>query len=55
MYYEQDGNVQARDSYQKLTAAQRNAAAVDLVALRDACHFKTDYPEIIRRAERYFA
>jgi len=24
------------------------------LALRDACHFKTDYPEIMRLAERYF-
>jgi len=28
---------------------------VDLPALRQACQFKTDYPEIFRRAERYFA
>jgi hypothetical protein len=55
MYYEQDGNVQAREQYQQLTANQRDASAIDLTALRDACHFKTDYPEIIRRAERYFA
>ncbi len=33
----------------------RDASQVDLAALRDACHFKVDYPEIIRRAERYFA
>ena len=33
----------------------REASGVDLAALRDACQFKTDYPEIIRRAERYFA
>jgi aryl-alcohol dehydrogenase-like predicted oxidoreductase len=55
MYYEQDGNVGARDQYQRLTAAQRDASQVDLAALREACHFKTDYPEILRRAERYFA
>ncbi|HUC86330.1 MAG TPA: aldo/keto reductase [Candidatus Acidoferrales bacterium] len=55
MYYEQDGDVGARDRYQELTAAQRDASTVDLVALREACHFKTDYPEIVRRAERYFA
>jgi aryl-alcohol dehydrogenase-like predicted oxidoreductase len=55
MYYEQDGNLQARDLYQKLTPAQRDASRADLAALRDACHFKTDYPEIARRAERYFA
>jgi hypothetical protein len=55
MYYEQDGNVGARDHYQRLTTAQRNPAGVELTALRDACHFKTDYPEIFRRAEHYFA
>jgi len=54
-YYEQDGNVEARDYYQALAAGHRDASKLDLAALRDACHFKTDYPEIIRRAERYFA
>jgi len=54
-YYEQDGNVEARDYYQALAALRRDASQVNLAALRDACHFKTDYPEIIRRAERYFA
>ena len=54
-YYEQDGNVDARGYYQALAAAHRDASRVDLAALRDACHFKTDYPEIVRRAEHYFA
>jgi aryl-alcohol dehydrogenase-like predicted oxidoreductase len=54
-YYEQDGNTEARDYYLALAAEYRDTNKVDLVALRDACHFKTDYPEIIRRAERYFA
>ena len=54
-YYEQDGNTEAREYYAALAAEHRDASKVDLVALRDACHFKTDYPEIIRRAERYFA
>ena len=54
-YYEQDGNQDARSYYQELPVAVRDASQVDLAALRDACHFKTDYPEIIRRAERYFA
>jgi hypothetical protein len=54
-YYEQDGNTEARDYYAALAAEHRDASKADLVALRDACHFKTDYPEIIRRAERYFA
>jgi len=50
-YYEQDGNTEAR----ALAAEHRDISKVDLAALRDACQFKTDYPEIIRRAERYFA
>jgi predicted aldo/keto reductase-like oxidoreductase len=54
-YYEQDGNTEARDYYAALAAEHRDASKVDLAALRDACHFKTDYPEIMRRAERYFA
>ena len=55
MYYEQDGDLRAGDRYRQLPAAQRDASKVDLAALRDGCHFKTDYPEIIRRAEMYFA
>jgi predicted aldo/keto reductase-like oxidoreductase len=54
-YYEQDGNTEAREYYQALAAGHRDASKVNLAALRDACHFQTDYPEIIRRAERYFA
>ena len=55
MYYEQDGDLRAREMYHQLPAAHRDASDVDLAALRDACRFKVDYPEIIRRAERYFA
>ena len=54
-YYEQDGNLDARAYYQALPTARRDAASVDLAALRNACHFHTDYPDIVRRAERYFA
>ena len=54
-YYEQDGNTEAREFYHALPAQVRDASKADLAALRDGCHFKTDYPEIIRRAERYFA
>lgn len=54
-YYEQDGNLDAKEFYQALPAAVRNSQGVDLAALRENCHFRTDYPEIIRRAERYFA
>ncbi len=55
MYYEQDGDLRAREMYHQLPAAHREASKVDLAALREACQFKVDYPEIIRRAERYFA
>ena len=54
-YYEQDGNTEAREFYQALAARHRDSSQVNLAALRNACHFKTDYPEIVRRAERYFA
>ncbi|MGA2246088.1 MAG: aldo/keto reductase [Verrucomicrobiota bacterium] len=54
-YYEQDGNRDARGYYQALAPQHRDACRADLGALREACHFKTDYPEIVRRAERYFA
>ncbi|MGA2244966.1 MAG: aldo/keto reductase [Verrucomicrobiota bacterium] len=54
-YYEQDGNLEARGFYQALATRHRDASKVSLAALREACHFKTDYPEIVRRAERYFA
>ena len=54
-YYEQEGNTEAREYYQALAAGHRDTSKVDLAALRDACHFKTDYPEIMRRAESYFA
>jgi len=54
-YYEQDGRLEAKDLYQSLPAESRDHGAIDLTALRDGCSFKTDYPEIIRRASRYFA
>jgi hypothetical protein len=54
-YYEQDGNVEARNYYQKLSATARDASGVDLAALRDKCSFHVDYPTIIKRAGQYFA
>ena len=54
-YYEQDGRLGAKDLYHDLSAGDRDHSQVDLAALRDGCSFQTDYPEIIRRAERYFA
>jgi predicted aldo/keto reductase-like oxidoreductase len=54
-YYEHDGHRGARDQYLALPTAARDASQVDLEARRDACAFRTDYPDIIRRAQRYFA
>jgi hypothetical protein len=54
-YYEQDGLVEAREFYHALPASARNTAGVDLAALRDRCAFRIDYPEVVKRAERYFA
>ena len=54
-YYEQDGEFSARELYRNLPSEVRNVSGVDLAALRDNCQYKVDYPEIIRRAESYFA
>jgi hypothetical protein len=54
-YYEHDGNLEAREMYRALPAAARDASGADLAALRERCAFHIDYPEIVRRAERYFA
>ena len=54
-YYEQDGSLDAREQFLALPASARDASGVNLAALRDACHFKTDYPDILKRAERYFS
>lgn len=54
-YYEQDGDIGARDQYQALAAAARDCTTADLEAMRDGCAFGTDYPEIMRRAQRYFS
>ena len=54
-YYEQDGNLAARDMFHSLPAAQRDFASIDLAALRDRCAFHTDYPDIMKRAQPYFA
>jgi len=53
-YYEQDGLLEARDYFHALTPAERDFSKIDLAALRDACSFRVDYPDIIRRAQRYF-
>ena len=53
-YYEQDGSLEARDKFHALSHSERDFSQVDLAALRDGCHFSTDYPDIIQRAQRYF-
>jgi uncharacterized protein len=54
-YYEQDGHLAAGESYRALPDSARDAAGVDLAALRDRCAFHVDYPEVVLRAGRYFA
>lgn len=54
-YYEQDGWLEARGQYHALPLAARNASGQNLAALRERCAFQIDYPEIVKRAERYFA
>jgi hypothetical protein len=53
-YYEQDGNVAARAMFQALPLTARDFNSIDLAALRDRCAFRTNYPEIMKRAQRYF-
>lgn len=54
-YHEQDGYGEAGELYRALPAAARDATSTDLAALRDACAFGIDYPEIAAHAARYFA
>ena len=54
-YFEQDNYGQSRSLYQALPASARDASSASLEALREACAFGIDYPEIASRAERYFA
>jgi hypothetical protein len=54
-YFEQDNNHLSRSLYRDLPARARDASTADLEALRDTCAFRVDYPEIARRAERYFS
>jgi len=54
-YYELEGRLESRELYNALPQAARDASTIDLAALRENCAFKTDYPEIVRRAESYFA
>lgn len=54
-YFEQDNFTQSRDRYLALPESARKASKTELEALRDACAYKVDYPEVAARAERYFA
>lgn len=54
-YYEHDGLLEAREFYHELPETARDASQTDLAALRDGCSFKVDYPDLLKRAESYFA
>jgi uncharacterized protein len=54
-YYEQDGDTDARHLYRELAPAARNSNGIDLRKIQESCQFNVDYPQIVRRAEKYFA
>ncbi len=54
-YFEQDSYGASRALYQSLPESARKATGAELEALRDACAFGINYPEIAARAARYFA
>lgn len=54
-YYEQDGNLEVREHYQAMPAAEKDTNGIDLVVMRERCDYKIDYAKIIAKAERYFA
>jgi aryl-alcohol dehydrogenase-like predicted oxidoreductase len=54
-YYEQDGNLEVREHYQAMPAVEKDATGINLVAMRERCEYKINYPKIIEKAERYFA
>jgi len=54
-YFEQDRTGQSLAMYRALPEAARDMSRADLGALRDACAFGINYPEIAARAGRYFA
>ncbi len=54
-YYEQDGKTDAAQLYQALHPNERNVDGVDLEVMRIQCDYHVDYPEIVKRARRYFA
>lgn len=54
-YYEQDGTTDAARLYQALHPDERNVDGIDLEAMRMQCDYHVNYPEIVKRAQRYFA
>ena len=54
-YYEQDGTREAAELYQSLHPAERNVVGIDLEAMHKGCDYHVNYPEIVKRANRYFA
>ncbi len=55
MYYEDDGNLEARDYFRNLSPAERSHAGVNLAQISEDCRYNIDYTEIARRSEKYFA
>ncbi|MEM9158356.1 MAG: aldo/keto reductase [Verrucomicrobiota bacterium] len=53
-YYEKDGDTSARDLYANLPEEAKRYDQAELESLRDLCEFRVDYPEIAKRAKRYF-
>jgi len=53
-YYEQDGNLEARGYYQKLTPAERDVSGIDLNAMHMSCDYNVNYADIVKRAQHYF-
>ena len=54
-YYEQDGDLAARELYRGLPEFSRDASTANLTTLRDNCTYHVDYPALVKRAARYFA
>ena len=53
-YFEQDNSGQSRRLYHALPKTARDPSTANLAALKDACAFGINYPEIAARAAMYF-
>ncbi len=53
-YYEQDGDLSARELYRALPESLRKPVGADLAAAGEACLCKLNHAEILRKAELYF-